>query len=718
MESQGNPKIPLTFKIYQGEQLLRSERLVQDIIKVGKLPSSHLRIDDENVSRMHAVIEVTGEDIFIIDLGSAAGTIVNGSRVNKCKLQNGDELKLGETRVVVEVGSAETVADEDATVVSDSQKIPDAALPSARPPAPPPASARPPSPAVPAAPAAAPMPAAPAPAPAASPFAAPAASPFAAPGGGFGFGAPLANPFAPPPPMAADVGGEIDESDPEKVQYGIVASGPPVSADEVEQVGAAGVEVVIMWGDTSVLQVAHMSPPRPYYVGESGDFLVGSESLGTDRLPVIASDGLGVAVVIPPGATGHVTVGEQRMSWADMIAQGKVQPSAEVRGGHQYPLPAGATAKVVLPSGLVFLVKGSAPGRRISGGFIGAVTLAGSAYTLVSLGVHGAFLFLLYFMPPSPSSISLDVVNTDSRLVRYMLEPPETQVEETPEFLNNTDNPNEDEGGKGKRHKGEEGQMGKRDAKKTNNRYGIQGPADNPDPHMARENARTQAQTTGIIGILRASSGSWNAPTSEYGRDTALGNDPMSALGALMGDQIGENFGYGGLGLRGTGLGGGGTGEGTIGLGNIGLIGHGAGGGSGSGYGRGSGYGSGVGRFHGRSASVPRVRAGTAAVVGSLSKEVIRRVIRRHINEVRFCYERALSQRPDLQGRVSVRFVISASGSVQSSSNAGSSLGNATVESCIVSAVRRWTFPAPEGGGIVVVTYPFMLQSAEGGDDG
>ncbi|MBN8615618.1 MAG: hypothetical protein J0L92_33795 [Deltaproteobacteria bacterium] len=59
----------------------------------------------------------------------------------------------------------------------------------------------------------------------------------------------------------------------------------------------------------------------------------------------------------------------------------------------------------------------------------------------------------------------------------------------------------------------------------------------------------------------------------------------FSTYGALMGDQIGASFGFGGLGLYGTGMGGGGTGEGTIGLGNLGTIGHGAGTGSGQGYG-------------------------------------------------------------------------------------------------------------------------------------
>jgi TonB family protein len=100
-------------------------------------------------------------------------------------------------------------------------------------------------------------------------------------------------------------------------------------------------------------------------------------------------------------------------------------------------------------------------------------------------------------------------------------------------------------------------------------------------------------------------------------------------------------------------------------------------------------------------------------VRGSLSREVIRRVIRRHINEVRFCYEQELTARPDLAGRVTVSFIIAATGAVQTASVASSTLSNARVEQCIVTAVRRWTFPAPDGGGIVGVNYPFVLDSSE-----
>lgn len=83
-------------------------------------------------------------------------------------------------------------------------------------------------------------------------------------------------------------------------------------------------------------------------------------------------------------------------------------------------------------------------------------------------------------------------------------------------------------------------------------------------------------RTGGMLGVLDGMTGAYNSPTSPFGSDSALGNDPMSALGSLMGEEVGESAGLGGLGLRGTGRGGGGLGQGTIGLGNLGTIGHGA----------------------------------------------------------------------------------------------------------------------------------------------
>ena len=49
-------------------------------------------------------------------------------------------------------------------------------------------------------------------------------------------------------------------------------------------------------------------------------------------------------------------------------------------------------------------------------------------------------------------------------------------------------------------------------------------------------------------------------------------------------------------------------------------------------------------------------------VFGSLDKEVIRKVIHEHREQIRACYETAITRREDLKGKVSVKFTISAEG--------------------------------------------------------
>src|SRR5258705_7333519 len=109
-------KVPLIFRIKKGDQVLREERLSLSVIKLGKVPSAHLKLDDETVSRMHAIIEVNGPgDVSIIDLGSTKGTFVNGQKVNKAKLQSGDTIVVGETRIELAIGQSE---EEEVTKVS------------------------------------------------------------------------------------------------------------------------------------------------------------------------------------------------------------------------------------------------------------------------------------------------------------------------------------------------------------------------------------------------------------------------------------------------------------------------------------------------------------------------------------------------------------------------------------------------------------------------
>lgn len=94
------------------------------------------------------------------------------------------------------------------------------------------------------------------------------------------------------------------------------------------------------------------------------------------------------------------------------------------------------------------------------------------------------------------------------------------------------------------------------------------------------------------------------------------------------------------------------------------------------------------------------------------SREVIQRVVRGHVTRVRYGYERELARNPSPAGTVTVGSIIAPDGRVRTSSISSSTLDSPPVEQCVAAAVRRWRFPAPDGGGIVVVAYPFRFESA------
>jgi TonB family protein len=97
-------------------------------------------------------------------------------------------------------------------------------------------------------------------------------------------------------------------------------------------------------------------------------------------------------------------------------------------------------------------------------------------------------------------------------------------------------------------------------------------------------------------------------------------------------------------------------------------------------------------------------------VRGSLSREQIRDVVRMHLTEVRGCYERELVANPALTGRVTVHFVIGASGRVTSATVESSTMPDTAVAACVEQAILTWIFPPPDGGGVVAVSYPFVFE--------
>ena len=83
-----------------GEQIVLTEYLVT----FGRLPECTISFDDSNVSRQHAEIRPEGDGFVLIDLGSTNGTKVNGGRVTRHRLVDGDRITLGATDVEFRAG--------------------------------------------------------------------------------------------------------------------------------------------------------------------------------------------------------------------------------------------------------------------------------------------------------------------------------------------------------------------------------------------------------------------------------------------------------------------------------------------------------------------------------------------------------------------------------------------------------------------------------------
>ena len=174
--------------------------------------------------------------------------------------------------------------------------------------------------------------------------------------------------------------------------------------------------------------------------------------------------------------------------------------------------------------------------------------------------------------------------------------------------------------------------------------------------------------------------------------------DPQGGLGGVIGAK-GVQVGSGGLGSRGSGLGGGGTADGLGGLGT-------------KGRGRGSsGYGKGGGSVGKKRTGGSIKSGGSPIVLGALDKSLIDAVIKRHMNQIRYCYQRELTKNPKLKGKIVVKFVIAGNGTVSKASIKSSSMGSKKVEGCITGRFKRFKFPEPKGGGIVIVSYPFIFST-------
>jgi pSer/pThr/pTyr-binding forkhead associated (FHA) protein len=69
-------------------------------VVLGRSKDCGVRVEDANVSRRHAELRREGSDWWLVDLESTNGTELNGRRVSRSKLSDGDTITLGEAKLI------------------------------------------------------------------------------------------------------------------------------------------------------------------------------------------------------------------------------------------------------------------------------------------------------------------------------------------------------------------------------------------------------------------------------------------------------------------------------------------------------------------------------------------------------------------------------------------------------------------------------------------
>ncbi len=733
-------KVPLTFKIYQRGQLIRTETLSQEVIKVGKLSSAHLRLDDESVSRMHAYIQVQSpSEIFISDLGSAKGTIVNGQKVNKSRLKNGDEIQLGDTRVVVEVAQLGAV--------------PSVPTPGAQP-----------------GPAAGVFGGAPG-VPGLGGAAIPGMGQAAVPGFGDILGGDQPQPAIEQEPAFTPISltpSEIEEVEADAGQSVQVRAGylsedrkmvhltnPKSGRPSILTISGFGLGVLLFLLGVGlfVAEVWHINRQKEHqaevavFLRERGlsdrfvprvrgsiamelgalgatlgglvlfifgmsrwqqektdpNFTIGSDPRstyhlpeqllppGVYRFPLVKTDGVSYQVLFTEKMEGEYESSEgEKIPLKALVESGQASSAGDFPNTYAFGVPADGVVRMNLGNSH-FEIASVKPGKAVAGKRQREWT-AYAYYSLSFVG-HALLMFLLFSMPTDADTMqsdSLEASNRFAKLSRAQLRDHQKELEakqkeeEKKKPTERSDDKAETPG---------EGPVDER----------IKAEGSGPPNPLKSSQSVSQARGAGMLGVLGRMDG--QALASVFGRESAVSAEAENALGGLTGHTVGDAYGLGGLGLGG-GRGGGGSGAGGIGLGGWGA-GMGGGGGGGGGFGAGGRGGYGIG---GHKTKKVQVYAGTARVQGTLDANIIRRVIRRHLAEIRFCYvSEGLATNQKLQGQVQVQFIISQTGTVTSVAVTSSTLNHSRTEQCIQRSIRRWRFPRPEGG-IVVVNYPFNFR--------
>ena len=93
----------IRYTVYFNGEQVKSYDIEEPVIFIGRLPENHIPIFNMGISRRHVKIELDAFGSYTLtDLNSLNGTLVNGKKVKKTTLVNGDKITIGKYTIVYE----------------------------------------------------------------------------------------------------------------------------------------------------------------------------------------------------------------------------------------------------------------------------------------------------------------------------------------------------------------------------------------------------------------------------------------------------------------------------------------------------------------------------------------------------------------------------------------------------------------------------------------
>ena len=110
METRGSDEAPmgraLRWRVSAGPDTGKSGEILSGRAIVGRAASADIHVLDLTVSQFHVELDATDAGIDVLDLGSHNRTRVNDVEVRAARVASGAEIRIGDSAIVVEVGSA------------------------------------------------------------------------------------------------------------------------------------------------------------------------------------------------------------------------------------------------------------------------------------------------------------------------------------------------------------------------------------------------------------------------------------------------------------------------------------------------------------------------------------------------------------------------------------------------------------------------------------